>query len=109
MRQTWAALGASKYKTRSSQHKMRYTTPSSGRETCQTAGLIPTTCRLFRLARPGAATKLEDSAGRARSALSLAFSVQLLHQHGEHAFDFDGLLRQLFVVIELDQFQISSQ
>ena len=28
---------------------MRYTTPSSGRETCQTAGLIPTTCRLFRL------------------------------------------------------------
>jgi len=43
------------------------------------------------------------------SALSLAFSVQLLNQHREHAFDFDGLLGQVFVVIGRDEFQISSQ
>lgn len=43
------------------------------------------------------------------SALSLAFSVQLLNEHREHAFDFDGLLGQVFVVIGRDQFQISSQ
>jgi len=55
MRQTWAALAASK-------HKTRYVTPQQP-ENLPNGGLILTTCRLFRLARPVAATKLEDSAG----------------------------------------------
>src|SRR5439155_22558236 len=104
MRQTWAALAASK-------HKTRYMTPQQP-ENLPNGGLILTTCRLFRLARPVAATKpvrIRLAARGQPSALSLAFSVQLLHQHGEHAFDFDGPLRQLFVVVELAQFQISSQ
>ena len=42
------------------------------------------------LARPEAATKVEDSAA-ARNQL-LAFSGQLLNQDGEHAFDLYGLL-----------------
>src|SRR3989442_1144837 len=43
------------------------------------------------------------------SALSLAFSVQLLNQHREHAFDVDGLLCQLFIVIGRNELQISSE
>ena len=53
-----------------------------------------------------AATKVEDSAGRARCQRS-AFSGQLLNQDGEHAFDLYSLLRECFVVFELYQFQIS--
>ena len=36
-------------------------------------------------------------------------SDQLLNEDGEHAFDFDGLLGELFVVVSLEQFQISGQ
>ena len=59
---------------------------------------------LFCLARPVAATKLEMmlAARFQRTAFSLAISVQLLHQHREHAFDFSGLLRQLLIVVGLD-------
>jgi hypothetical protein len=38
-----------------------------------------------------------------------AFSGQLLNEHCEHAFDLGGLLRQFFVVVGFDQFQVSSQ
>jgi len=38
-----------------------------------------------------------------------AFSGQLLNEHGEHAFDLGGLLRQLLIVVGFDQFQVSSQ
>ena len=50
---------------------------------------------------------MEDRVGRPPSAFSL--QPQLLNQNGEHAFDFYSLLRQCFVVLRLDQFQISSQ
>ena len=42
---------------------------------------------VYRLARPVAATKFEGTVGRTPS----AFSLQLLNQDGEHAFDFHGL------------------
>jgi hypothetical protein len=38
-----------------------------------------------------------------------AFSTQLLNKHREHAFNLGGLLRQLFIVVGRDQFQVSSQ
>src|SRR6266516_2561486 len=62
--------------------------------------------RLNLLARPVAATKVEGSAGRVRSAFSAG---QLLNQDGEHAFDLDSLPRELFVVVGLKEFQISGQ
>ena len=61
---------------------------------------------LFRLARPEAATKyLRLVRGRALS----AFSCQLLHKHRQHAFDFGDPGIELFIVIEPDQLQISTQ
>ena len=44
----------------------------------------------------------------ARYQLSV-FSGQLLNECCEHAFDLGGLLRQFFVVVGFDQFQVSSQ
>ena len=65
-------------------------------------------CRLFRLARPEAATKYLGLVVAARFQPS-TFSSQLLNKHRQHAFDFGGLLLQLLIVIGLDQFQISTQ
>ena len=58
-------------------------------------------------------TKLEIVGRRAafsdqRSAVSLAFSIQLLNQRGQHFFDFDRLFRQPPIIL-VDQFQIVSQ
>ena len=63
--------------------------------------------RLCYLARPMAATKYPTLAIAARVQLS-AFSSQPLNKHSQHAFDFGDLLRQFFIILGLDQFQVVS-
>ena len=64
-------------------------------------------CGLFRLARPVAA--INDTTSRWADRALSDVSSQLPNKHREHTFNLGSLLRRLFIIIGMDQFQIPSQ